>query len=646
MKESITGEKSSWEVFFERSVSLNLSDEELSQLHQEYSLFPSPSSRKSRSSSLPRTDDEYDEDIAYSEDNEAFYSSAISIPLCCEKGCLSSLSAHDVMNRQSWLRQMNKREQDISILSLLVVGKRNNNELIHEESRTRFTYRFDNHHVLCRSAFLYVYGIKEARLKRLQKLASAHALLPSLHGNTHRVPIHALPAADVNCVMHYVGNYAVIHGLPDPGRLRRNTREILLPRSDTYISVWQTYKQSLTEDAPQARIVGYDSFRNIWRHALPHIKFQGPGSDLCDRCDELKNSMPYAASQKQLQNFVDEYNRHYSDAYAARTFYHQQIKEAEDSWHQFAPRTRAKICKNLSTVMQGREQKPCSHEMKMHYSFDFAQQVFYPYSPQQRGKEFFKTARKCQIFGVCAEPLPRQVFFLTDESEFVGKGAKTVISLLDAFFRLHGLGEKEAMLHADNCTGQNKNNYVIWYLMWRIMNGLHKRMSLSFMVPGHTKFAPDRYFGLLKIRFRRSTIDSLQDVVKCVGECTVSDKAVAQVYGQHLGLSSPAFAYRRWDIYLGKYFKPLDNLLRYNYFQFDANKPGCVECRVTPDGQPTSVNLLKEKHTRFSEELAYPEEIIPEGLTLERETYLYKEIRGFIRDPEKCNITCPCPLIS
>lgn len=147
MKARITGEKSSWEVFFERSVALNLSDEELSQLHQEYALFPSPSSRKSLSSPLPRTDDEYDEDIAYSEDSEECQSSAISIPLCCEKECLSSLSAHDVMTRQSWLRQMTKREQDISILSVLVVGKRNNNELIHEESRTRFTYRFDNHHI-------------------------------------------------------------------------------------------------------------------------------------------------------------------------------------------------------------------------------------------------------------------------------------------------------------------------------------------------------------------------------------------------------------------------------------------------------------------------------------------------------------------
>ena len=55
------------------------------------------------------------------------------------------------------------------------------------------------------------------------------------------------------------------------------------------------------------------------------------------------------------------------------------------------------------------------------------------------------------------------------------------------------------------------------------------------------------------------------------------------------------------------------------------------------------MNLLKEKHMRFSE-LEYPEEIIPEGLTLDRQNYLYKEIRGFIRDPTKRDMTCPQPV--
>ena len=98
----------------------------------------------------------------------------------------------------------------------------------------------------------------------------------------------------------------------------------------------------------------------------------------------------------------------------------------------------------------------------IHYSFDFAQQVHYPpirYSQDQ--SMYFKTARKCAVFGVCCEGVPRQVNYLIDEASDVGKGANTVISLLHHFLEHHGLGEINIGLHADNCVGQNKNNAVL-----------------------------------------------------------------------------------------------------------------------------------------------------------------------------------------
>ncbi len=77
--------------------------------------------------------------------------------------------------------------------------------------------------------------------------------------------------------------------------------------------------------------------------------------------------------------------------------------------------------------------------------------------------------------------------------EIAGKGANVVISQLHYFLENHGLGEilymytrtsvransfffsseKEVYLHADNCTGQNKNNTMIQYLLLRTMTGRH-----------------------------------------------------------------------------------------------------------------------------------------------------------------------------
>ena len=51
------------------------------------------------------------------------------------------------------------------------------------------------------------------------------------------------------------------------------------------------------------------------------------------------------------------------------------------------------------------------------------------------------------------------------------------MSQLHYFFEHFGLGEKEAFLHADNSTGLNKNNYMLQYLAWQVMIGLHTCLS-------------------------------------------------------------------------------------------------------------------------------------------------------------------------
>ena len=79
----------------------------------------------------------------------------------------------------------------------------------------------------------------------------------------------------------------------------------------------------------------------------------------------------------------------------------------------------------------------------------------------QPGPIYFFTPRKCGIFGVACEGIPRQINFLSDEAGDCGKGANIVISQLHYFFEHHGMGEMEVFLHADNCTGQNKNNTML-----------------------------------------------------------------------------------------------------------------------------------------------------------------------------------------
>ena len=97
----------------------------------------------------------------------------------------------------------------------------------------------------------------------------------------------------------------------------------------------------------------------------------------------------------------------------------------------------------------------------LHLSFDFAQNTCYPADPLQPGPLYFLSERKVYLFGVCCEAIPRQVNYLIDEASYIGKGANTVISLVHHYLSHNSLGARNIHFHADNCSGQNKNNYMI-----------------------------------------------------------------------------------------------------------------------------------------------------------------------------------------
>ena len=87
---------------------------------------------------------------------------------------------------------------------------------------------------------------------------------------------------------------------------------------------------------------------------------------------------------------------------------HLQLAKVEREWYN----SQIADCKAPTT----------SGGTKMHYSFDYAQQVHFPSNPQQAWPDFCLTARKCQLFGIACERLGTQVSYLIDESESVGKG--------------------------------------------------------------------------------------------------------------------------------------------------------------------------------------------------------------------------------
>ena len=288
--------------------------------------------------------------------------------------------------------------------------------------------------------------------------------------------------------------------------------------------------------------------------------------------------------------------------------------------------------------MPGNNVPACSRDFLAHYSFDFAQQVHYPSDPLQPGPVYFKTPRKCGIFGVMTEALPHMILFLLDEAVETGKGANTVISMLDFFFEAYGMRERRCHLHADNCCGQNKNNAMLHYLMWRVMTGRHEAITLSFLLAGHTKFGPDACFGLFKRKFRKTRVDCLDDISQVAASASASGILTPQLCGDQEG--NTIVHTRDWTAFLGQWFRKLVGLKRYHHFEFKlSNGKPEVHCREYVDSGVEVYSLLREP-TTLPDEL--PPTIRPNGLSSQRQEYLYQEIREFV-DFDKQDLVCPKP---
>ncbi|GES92067.1 hypothetical protein GLOIN_2v1838883 [Rhizophagus clarus] len=192
-----------------------------------------------------------------------------------------------------------------------------------------------------------------------------------------------------------------------------------------------------------------------------------------------------------------------------------------------------------------------------HIAYDWAQNMQIPYSPQQVGSLFFKSPRKMHLFGVCNTgnyPNIQQTNYVIDEGEIPdngkqGKGVNCTLSLVLHAIQKYNHGEKKLIVVCDNCVGQNKNNYSLFFYSWLIDHSIYDEIELNFMIPGHTKFICD------------------SSIINC---STTNNFNVAQRY-----LNGKGFQYYDFKNHFQK-FKKLPNIQKYHHFYFSSEYPRVI----------------------------------------------------------------------
>ena len=542
--------------------------------------------------------------------------------------CCQQFSKEAVLSNLNNCLELSHGELDLVILANIQAFT--NTEIIGEKrkrsSRCSFLYL---NRPICKDMFLNLYGISYSWFRRLKDHYDQHGLSQRVHGNCKRLPHNTLPQAVTEDVKNFLTNYVEENAIVLPGRIPgfKNDDIRLLSSSETKMNVWRLFKRACEETDKQA--VCYTTFTKLWEQFHPDVLVAKPMTDLCLTCQQNTSKLLRSANlpDREKSDCVLAQQEHLDCVHREREFYRNTCAESKSNFERFE-----------ETIELDEQHDACSLDTTIHYSFDFAQQVHIPSNPMQPGPIYFKTPRKCGIFGVMCEALPRQVNYLIDEASDVGKGANTTISYVHHYFQNHGLGETRVHLHADNCAGQNKNNCFLWYLAWRAINLLHDSISYSFLIAGHTKFGPDRCFGIIKRSYKVSYVSSLYEFAQMVESSSANGVNIAQLVGTHDGqVIVPVY---NWSAFLEQYFRKFPNIKKFHHFRFSNEEPGRLYFKEYSTSPEQSFLLLK--NAAILPPAVLPAKLNPQGLSEERKQYLYREIRQFCK-PGTEDLVAPAP---
>lgn len=194
------------------------------------------------------------------------------------------------------------------------------------------------------------------------------------------------------------------------------------------------------------------------------------------------------------------------------------------------------------------------------------------------------------MFGIHSENEQAMTNFVYTERAG-GKGPNEVISMLEEYLRQKQIISDErnncnkVTLYADNCSGQNKNNFVLKFLLLLTDTGFLQEVNYKFYVKGHTKNACDRGFGVIKKKFNRENSWVFGHILDHVNSSATNEAFAID------GDQNP---FRNYKTKLRMIYKDVTAIKKFQLFRMTSANPGVVECRKTPRSKIVFQNLRRD----------------------------------------------------
>ncbi|KAE8895006.1 hypothetical protein PF005_g5427 [Phytophthora fragariae] len=254
---------------------------------------------------------------------------------------------------------------------------------------------------------------------------------------------------------------------------------------------------------------------------------------------------------------------------------------------------------------------------------DYSQNLTIPSVANTPSQRYFCSLFSVSCFDIYYESDGVHTNYIYDKNAS-SKGSYQINSMLANFIepKLVPSGRTKLTGYADNCSGPNKNNYVIKFLLTFVDMGVFENVDFKFFVKGHTKNSCDRDF-----RHNRKYMDTAEcwtmaHVIEAV------NAAASNAVTGHVPRGSELFKSCKPE--LTELYKRLDGAQKYQIFSIDSAKPGVVAYKKGPDSDAEEQDLrrkldgiltAKEKVVRI---IIYHIEVLPPpAINPEQKEHMY-----------------------
>lgn len=551
---------------------------------------------------------------------------------CCTKGCCASFQNKDIQKHIQEITRLSKTEKKLVVLTVLRNCAINSEKTRYSKKRQRlrFSFRYEPFGTMCVSAFRALFGIRIESFRGLlaHLRTSNMSIIPPRHGNYGKSVRKSNQLINRGITEKFIGfvlDLGKTQGEFSPGRdtKRGKTKEdkkpdiLWLPAYFTRSTILRMYNQQY----PDFQISRSGVCRILDSEPqLQHIKIRSPRTDMCDFCELQKRRIAATKAQDELK----------AEELTSELAAHQKAYKGERAVYNFE-------CEQSEAHRKSYEKgKLSEHECIDHISIDYGQSIDVPHTEEKLGGTFYIHMRKFLLFCVRSVLENEQVCYTYDERE-AGKGSNEVISFLHQFLVNRKIQTPNIRIHADNCSGQNKNKYVLWYLTWLATTGRLKHIELKFMIKGHTHSIVDGGIGQMKKELRRSDVFCLEHWSHVINQSASTNRACV-VNGDNV---------YDWKNGLCPYFKPFQDISQFQHFVVDSTKPGWILAKHGFDDEtPKEVQLLKSDKTLtlpiFQNLPASLKAVGFKGGNPEKEKALFKNLRKYVKDEWKDEL-CPNP---